>query len=131
MLEIPTRLHGEYSISPSLLQEALKKYLVQSKGKKVLEKEYGIYLGWFPISTKHSSCPMGGGKSRVSLSSIIYCNAPSAANDCGLIASTGTGPDLTIPVCRPLEDKGKILLGAHGLALTPGSTQGDRVHHVP
>jgi hypothetical protein len=50
------RLHDEYSISPSFLQDALKKYLVQFKGKEVLKEKYGSNPGRFLISaTKHYS----------------------------------------------------------------------------
>jgi hypothetical protein len=57
VLEIPTRLHDEYSISPSFLRDALfKKYLVQFKGKEVLKEKYGSNPGRFLISaTKHYS----------------------------------------------------------------------------
>ncbi|KAK4245017.1 L-tyrosine decarboxylase [Corynascus novoguineensis] len=61
VLEIPTRLNDEYSISPSFLQDALREYLVQSKGQKVLEERYGIKPGKFLIgTTKHYSWPKGG-----------------------------------------------------------------------
>jgi hypothetical protein len=45
VLEIPTRLNDEYSISPPFLQDALKDYLIQSKSKQVLEEKYGIQPG--------------------------------------------------------------------------------------
>lgn len=61
VLEIPTKLNVQYSISPSFLQAALKPYLVQSTGKDVLERHYGIKPGKYMISaTKHYSWPKGG-----------------------------------------------------------------------
>jgi len=63
VLEIPTKLNVQYSISPSFLQAALKPYLVQSTGKDVLERHYGIKPGKYMISaTKHYSWPKGGGE---------------------------------------------------------------------
>jgi hypothetical protein len=64
VLELPTRLYDEYSISPEFLQGALDKFLIQSVGQKALEDKYGIRPGKFLIATtKHYSWPKGGGKS--------------------------------------------------------------------
>ncbi|SPO00097.1 uncharacterized protein DNG_02949 [Cephalotrichum gorgonifer] len=72
VLEIPTRLQAEYSISPSFLQDALMNYLVQSQGKQAIEAKYNIKPGRFLISaTKHYSWPKGGGKSLLPLSTPI------------------------------------------------------------
>ncbi|KAL2157887.1 hypothetical protein VTH06DRAFT_4940 [Thermothelomyces fergusii] len=65
VLDLSRQLKDEYSLSPQYLQDALKDYLIQSKGKDVLEKKYGIKTGRFLISsTKHYSWPKGGGNPR-------------------------------------------------------------------
>ncbi|KAK0701996.1 pyridoxal phosphate-dependent transferase [Lasiosphaeria miniovina] len=61
VLEIPTRLDKEYSISPAFLQSALRDYLAQTVGKDYLEKKFDIKPGKFFLSaTKHYSWPKGG-----------------------------------------------------------------------
>lgn len=64
ILDLPTRLATEYSISPVFLQTALNDYLIQTLGKEEVEKKFGIKKSpKFLISTtKHYSWPKGGGK---------------------------------------------------------------------
>ncbi|KAK4668537.1 uncharacterized protein QC764_708110 [Podospora pseudoanserina] len=61
ILEIPSTLAEQYSISSTFLQAALKPYLIQTTGKSVIEQKYGFEPGKFLISaTKHYSWPKGG-----------------------------------------------------------------------
>ncbi|KAG6354646.1 hypothetical protein INS49_004664 [Diaporthe citri] len=62
ILDLPTRLATECSISPAFLQTALNDYLIQTLGKDELEKRFGIKNSpKFLISTtKHYSWPKGG-----------------------------------------------------------------------
>lgn len=64
VLDLPTRLATEYSISPAFLQTALNDYVIQTLGIDELEKRLGIKKSpKFLISTtKHYSWPKGGGK---------------------------------------------------------------------
>lgn len=64
VLELPTRLTDEYSITAQFLQDALKPYLIQSVGKDYLERCFGIEKSgkFFVSTTKHYSWPKGGGK---------------------------------------------------------------------
>lgn len=63
ILNIPTLLYKQYGLSPSFLQSALSKYLIQTIGKDVLERKFEIKPAKFFISTtKHYSWPKGGGK---------------------------------------------------------------------
>ncbi|KAI0381260.1 pyridoxal phosphate-dependent transferase [Hypomontagnella monticulosa] len=62
VLDIPTRLGKEYSISPTFLQDALKDYSVQTVGPEYLEQYFGIKKSpkFFISTTKHYSWPKGG-----------------------------------------------------------------------
>jgi hypothetical protein len=64
ILELPTRLAEEYSITAQFIQDALKPYLIQSVGKDYLERCFGIEKSgkFFVSTTKHYSWPKGGGK---------------------------------------------------------------------
>lgn len=63
VIEFPERLSGQYHISSSFLDSALKKYLVQTIGKDVLMKHWDIKNQPAIIvpSTKHYSWPKGAG----------------------------------------------------------------------
>ena len=63
VLDLPDRLYGDYGISPSYLGNVMKKYTIQSTGKDVLEKDYGIEKPpqYMLASTRHYSWPKGGG----------------------------------------------------------------------
>ncbi|KAF3762117.1 pyridoxal-dependent decarboxylase conserved domain protein [Cryphonectria parasitica EP155] len=62
ILDLPTRLATEHSISAAFLQTALNDFLIQTLGKDQLEKKFGIKKSpKFLISTtKHYSWPKGG-----------------------------------------------------------------------
>ncbi|KAK4196720.1 putative L-tyrosine decarboxylase [Triangularia verruculosa] len=61
ILDLPSKLGRDFSVSSSFLQEALNPYLIQTAGKSVLEEKYGLKPGKFLISaTKHYSWPKGG-----------------------------------------------------------------------
>lgn len=64
VLELPTRLTNEYSITAQFLQDALKPYLIQTVGKDYLERCFDIETSgkFFLSTTKHYSWPKGGGK---------------------------------------------------------------------
>lgn len=64
VLDLPTRLADEYSITAQFLQDALKPYLVQTVGKDYLERCFDIDKSgkFFVSTTKHYSWPKGGGK---------------------------------------------------------------------
>lgn len=64
VLELPTRLTNEYSITAQFLQDALKPYLIQTVGKDDLERRFDIETSgkFFLSTTKHYSWPKGGGK---------------------------------------------------------------------
>lgn len=64
VLELPTRLTDEYSITAQFLQDALKPYLIQTVGKDYLERCFDVEKTskFFVSTTKHYSWPKGGGK---------------------------------------------------------------------
>lgn len=64
VLELPTRLTDEYSITAQFLQDALNPYLVQTVGKDYLERCFDIEKSgkFFVSTTKHYSWPKGGGE---------------------------------------------------------------------
>ncbi|KAG8729111.1 hypothetical protein FRC11_009481 [Ceratobasidium sp. 423] len=60
VFEIPERLQSEYAISARALGSALGPYLIQTCGKDVLEKKFGIKPSkYFVGTTKHYSWPKG------------------------------------------------------------------------
>ncbi|KAK4186014.1 pyridoxal phosphate-dependent transferase [Podospora australis] len=62
VLDIPERLYKEYGITPTFLQGALDKYNIQTTGKDVMEKDFGLLEKpgqFFVPSTKHYSWPKG------------------------------------------------------------------------
>lgn len=72
ILELPTRLGNEYSITPTFLQAALKNYLIQTVSKDALEQEFGVKPGNFFVSaTKHYSWPKGGAISGIGSGNFI------------------------------------------------------------
>ncbi|KOS20616.1 L-tyrosine decarboxylase [Escovopsis weberi] len=64
ILELPIRLTEEYSISPTSLQDALRKFSIQTVGKEYFERDDTFGLKgtgkFFVSSTKHYSWPKGG-----------------------------------------------------------------------
>lgn len=64
ILEIPTRLQGEYGISGAFLDRVMKSYIIQSINKDTLMKRWGIEEQpvLFVPSTRHYSWPKGAGK---------------------------------------------------------------------
>ncbi|KAL9602441.1 MAG: hypothetical protein Q9219_001865 [cf. Caloplaca sp. 3 TL-2023] len=62
VLEIPERLSVEYGISSVFLQNAMKKYGIQSVGIGALERQYDIEkpIQYMLASTRHYSWPKGG-----------------------------------------------------------------------
>lgn len=64
ILDIPTRLGREYSISLAFLQTTLNDFLIQTLGKDELEKRFNIKKSpkFFISTTKHYSWPNSGGE---------------------------------------------------------------------
>ncbi|TBU57540.1 PLP-dependent transferase [Dichomitus squalens] len=61
ILDIPNRLHEQFGITPTYLDEVLYDYLVQSRGKQALETEWQMAHSpsYFISATKHYSWPKG------------------------------------------------------------------------
>ncbi|QYT03139.1 hypothetical protein H0G86_010106 [Trichoderma simmonsii] len=73
VLELPTRLTNEYSITAQFLQDALKPYLIQTVGKDYLERCFDIETSgkFFLSTTKHYSWPKGGAISGIGSDNFI------------------------------------------------------------
>jgi hypothetical protein len=65
ILDLPKRLHKQYGVSPTFIEQALDKYNIQSIGKDELERYFAIEkpMRYFLTNTRHYSWPKGGGKS--------------------------------------------------------------------
>jgi glutamate/tyrosine decarboxylase-like PLP-dependent enzyme len=60
ILDIPHRLTYEFGISSTYLEEVMKKHSVQSVGKDVIERQYGLKsMHWLVSNTNHYSWPKG------------------------------------------------------------------------
>ncbi|KAJ7175810.1 PLP-dependent transferase [Mycena filopes] len=61
ILDIPMRLESEYGITPTYLDSALSKYIVQTRGKQAIEFEWGMKTPprYYISGTKHYSWPKG------------------------------------------------------------------------
>jgi len=57
VLEIPDRLHNEYSISSKFLEDVMRKYTIQSTGKDTLEHQFQIDkpIQYMLATTRHYS----------------------------------------------------------------------------
>lgn len=63
ILGIGDRLHKQYGVTPEFLDDAMKGFIVQTEGKDVLEKQWGIQSPQYLISaTKHYSWPKAAGE---------------------------------------------------------------------
>ncbi|KAG9084859.1 hypothetical protein FS749_004894 [Ceratobasidium sp. UAMH 11750] len=73
VFEIPERLENEFSISSKFLTNTMNKYLIQSLGKDVLEKKFGITQPskYFVGTTKHYSWPKGAAITGIGSDNII------------------------------------------------------------
>ncbi|KAG9121292.1 hypothetical protein FRC07_002791 [Ceratobasidium sp. 392] len=73
VFEIPERLENEFSISSTFLTNTMNKYLIQSLGKDVLEKKFGISqpTRYFVGSTKHYSWPKGAALTGIGSDNLI------------------------------------------------------------
>jgi len=73
VFEIPERLEKEFSISSTFLTNTMNKYLIQSLGKDVLEKKFGITQPskYFVGTTKHYSWPKGAAITGIGSDNII------------------------------------------------------------
>ncbi|KAF8708462.1 Pyridoxal-dependent decarboxylase conserved domain, partial [Rhizoctonia solani] len=72
VFDIPERLQSEYAISAGALSTALNPYLIQTCGKDVLEKKFGIKPSkYFVGTTKHYSWPKGAAVTGIGSEHII------------------------------------------------------------
>ncbi|KEP47769.1 pyridoxal-dependent decarboxylase domain protein [Rhizoctonia solani 123E] len=73
VFEIPERLENEFGISSTFLSATMNKYLIQSIGKDVLEKKFGITkpTRYFVGGTKHYSWPKGAALTGIGSDNII------------------------------------------------------------
>ena len=63
VLDIPEKLHSQYHISPTFLNTVMQDYGIQSTGKSVLEREFGVGpIKYFVSNTRHYSWPKAAGK---------------------------------------------------------------------
>lgn len=63
ILDIPERLYKEYYISPSFLNDVMKKYGIQAVGKRALDEKFELAdMKYFLSNTKHYSWPKSAGK---------------------------------------------------------------------
>lgn len=70
ILDLPDRLNRDYGISSKYLEKVMDEYGIQSLGKEVIEKHFGIEnpAQYMLSSTRHYSWPKGAGMySRTSL----------------------------------------------------------------
>ncbi|KAH8099817.1 pyridoxal phosphate-dependent transferase [Cristinia sonorae] len=80
ILDIPTRLTDQYSITPQFLQDALKPYLAQTLGKDRLEKEYDIgSMAYFASAAMHYSWPKGMAITGIGSENMIAVNVDHSA----------------------------------------------------
>lgn len=63
ILDIPERLQDEYGITPAYLDSVMNKFIVQTRGKEAVEKDWNIETTprYFISSTKHYSWPKSAG----------------------------------------------------------------------
>ncbi|CAE6445310.1 unnamed protein product [Rhizoctonia solani] len=72
VFDIPERLQSEYAISAGALSTALNPYLIQTCGKDVLEKKFGMKPSkYFVGTTKHYSWPKGAAVTGIGSEHII------------------------------------------------------------
>ncbi|KAH7345481.1 pyridoxal phosphate-dependent transferase [Rhizoctonia solani] len=72
VFDIPERLQSEYAISAGALSSALSPYLIQTCGKDVLEKKFGMKPSkYFVGTTKHYSWPKGAAVTGIGSEHII------------------------------------------------------------
>ncbi|CAE6425005.1 unnamed protein product [Rhizoctonia solani] len=73
VFEIPERLENEFGISSAFLSGIMNKYLIQSTGKDILEKQFGITKPsrYFVGGTKHYSWPKGAAITGIGSDNII------------------------------------------------------------
>lgn len=77
VLDIPDRLFQELGISNDFLSGVMNEFTIQSTGKDVLEKEFGIDLPcqYMLATSRHYSWPKSGGEFRRSLYFLLPCLA--------------------------------------------------------
>jgi hypothetical protein len=65
VLDLPDRLNRDYGISSKYLEKVMDEYGIQSLGKEVIEKHFGIEMPaqYMLSSTRHYSWPKGAGMS--------------------------------------------------------------------
>ncbi|KAJ1311922.1 hypothetical protein OPQ81_010382 [Rhizoctonia solani] len=73
VFEIPERLEKEFGVSSTFLSNTMNDYLIQTLGKDVLEKKFGITrpTKYFVGSTKHYSWPKGAAITGIGSKNII------------------------------------------------------------
>ena len=63
ILDIPEKLYSQYRMSPKFLESVMETFGIQSTGKDVLEKEFGLGpMRYFVSNSRHYSWPKAGGK---------------------------------------------------------------------
>lgn len=63
VLDIPERLYREFYISPTFLNDVMKTYGIQAKGKRALDDKFKLGdMKYFLSNTKHYSWPKSAGK---------------------------------------------------------------------
>lgn len=63
ILDIPDQLYSEFGITPTFLNEALDQYKIQTSGKDVLARHFGVErVEYITPATAHYSWPKAGGR---------------------------------------------------------------------
>ncbi|KDQ06694.1 hypothetical protein BOTBODRAFT_70842 [Botryobasidium botryosum FD-172 SS1] len=80
ILDLPDRLQKEYRISSEGLTKIMSDYIIQTVGKDVLEKQFGVKLGkYFVATTKHYSWPKGAAITGIGSTNLIEVSVDNAA----------------------------------------------------
>ncbi|KAJ3903671.1 pyridoxal phosphate-dependent transferase, partial [Lentinula edodes] len=80
VLDIPTRLNKEYSITAQFLQDALNPYLIQTVGKERLEREFHVKpMAYFASATMHYSWPKGAAITGIGSENVISVTVDNSA----------------------------------------------------
>lgn len=89
ILDIPQYLNEQFGISPKYLEGVLDGYNIQTAGKDVLERHFGITpekpIVYMLGKSRHYSWPKGGGKYPVSssyITAIYHGNESNESSDC-------------------------------------------------
>ncbi|PPR01984.1 hypothetical protein CVT24_011111 [Panaeolus cyanescens] len=73
ILDIPDRLHEAFGISAKFLEDSLRPYIIQTTGKDIVERRWGIEhpMQYLITSTKHYSWPKGAALTGIGAANVV------------------------------------------------------------